>query len=117
MIFWEIAKRNIRIHMLRSTLAMLGIVIGVVAIASMGILGNSLVATVSESLSSVGDSVTVSPYSGGGGTGTGGGGIGGSSVNLKLSDQNFQQIKRVCGTERGNTGALDVGTHENGCWH
>jgi putative ABC transport system permease protein len=95
MIFWEIAKRNIRIHMLRSTLAMLGIVIGVVAIASMGILGNSLVATVSESLSSVGDSVTVSPYSGGGGTGPGGGGIGGSSVNLKLSDQNFQQIKRA----------------------
>jgi putative ABC transport system permease protein len=95
MIFWEIAKRNIRIHMLRSTLAMLGIVIGVVAIASMGILGNSLVATVSESLSSVGDSVTVSPYSGGGGFGPGGGGGGGSSVNLKLSDQNFQQIKRA----------------------
>ncbi len=93
MIFWEIAKRNIRIHMLRSTLAMLGIVIGVVAIASMGILGNSLVATVSESLSSVGDSVTVSPYSGGGG-GMGGGGSG-TSVNLKLSDQNFQQIKRA----------------------
>jgi putative ABC transport system permease protein len=95
MIFWEIAKRNIRLHMLRSTLAMLGIVIGVVAIASMGILGNSLVATVSESLSSVGDSVTVSPYSGGGGFGTGGGGGSGTSVNLKLSDQNFQQIKRA----------------------
>ena len=95
MIFWEIAKRNIRIHMLRSTLAMHGIVIGVVAIASMGILGNSLVATVSESLSSVGDSVIVSPYSGGGGFGMGGGGGGGSSVNLKLSDQNFQEIKRA----------------------
>ena len=95
MIFWEIAKRNIRTHMLRSTLAMLGIVIGVVAIASMGILGNSLVSTVSESLSSVGDSVTVSPYSGGGGFGPGGGMGGGSSVNLKLSDQNFQQIKRA----------------------
>jgi putative ABC transport system permease protein len=95
MIFWEIAKRNIRIHMLRSTLAMLGIVIGVVAIASMGILGNSLVATVSESLSSVGDSVIVSPYTGGGGGMMGGGGGGGSSVNLKLTDQNYQQIKRA----------------------
>ena len=96
MIFWEIAKRNLRIHMLRSTLAMLGIVIGVVAIASMGILGNSMVATVSESLSSVGDSVIVSPYSGGGaGLGPGGGGGGASSVNLKLSDQNYQQIKRA----------------------
>jgi putative ABC transport system permease protein len=94
MIFWEIAKRNIRIHMLRSTLAMLGIVIGVVAIASMGILGNSMVATVSESLSSVGDSVIVTPYSGSGGMGPGGGG-GSSSVSLKLSDNNYQQIKRV----------------------
>jgi putative ABC transport system permease protein len=96
MIFWEIAKRNIRIHMLRSTLAMLGIVIGVVAIASMGILGNSMVSMVSASLSSVGDSVIVTPYSGGGGgMGQGGGGGGSSSVSLKISDQNFQEIKRV----------------------
>jgi putative ABC transport system permease protein len=95
MIFWEIAKRNIRIHMLRSTLAMLGIVIGVVAIASMGILGNSMVSMVSESLSSVGDSVIVTPYSGGGGTGPGGGGGGSSSASLKITDQNFQEIKRV----------------------
>jgi len=94
MIFWEIAKRNIRIHMLRSTLAMLGIVIGVVAIASMGILGNSLVATVSDSLKSVGDSVIVTPYSGGGGGMMGGSG-GSSSASLKITDQNFLQIKRV----------------------
>ncbi|MGA2916929.1 ABC transporter permease [Methanoregula sp.] len=96
MIFWEIAKRNIRIHMLRSTLAMLGIVIGVVAIASMGILGNSLVSTVSDSLKSVGDSVIVTPYSGGGGgMGSGGGGGGSSSASLKITDQDYQQIKRV----------------------
>jgi len=96
-IFWEISKRNIRLHLLRSTLAMLGIVIGVVAIASMGILGNSMVATVSESLSSVGDSVIVTPYSGGGGEGPGGGGggPGASSTSLYLSDQNFQQIQRA----------------------
>jgi putative ABC transport system permease protein len=71
---------------------MLGIVIGVVAIASMGILGNSLVASVSDSLSSVGDSVIVTPYTGGGGFGGGGGS---SSASLKITDQNFQQIKRV----------------------
>ncbi len=92
MIFWEIAKRNIRINVLRSSLAMLGIVIGVVAIASMGILGNSLVASVADSLSSVGDSVIITPYSGGGGHSFG---SAGSSVNLKITDQNFQQIKRV----------------------
>ena len=92
MIFWEIAKRNIRINVLRSSLAMLGIVIGVVAIASMGILGNSLVASVADSLSSVGDNVIVTPYSGGGGSGFG---SAGSSESLKITDQNFQQIKRV----------------------
>jgi putative ABC transport system permease protein len=93
MIFWEIAKRNIRIHLLRSTLAMLGIVIGVVAIASMGILGNSLVLTVSDSLRTVGDSVIVTPHVGG--ISHGGFGGGGGSTSLTISEQDFQQIKRV----------------------
>jgi putative ABC transport system permease protein len=93
MIFWEIAKRNIRIHLLRSSLAMLGIVIGVVAIASMGILGNSLVLAVSDSLKTVGDSVIVTPHAGST-MGGFGGGAGGSS-SLRITDQNFQQIKRA----------------------
>ena len=93
MIFWEIAKRNIRIHLLRSSLAMLGIVIGVVAIASMGILGNSMVLSVSDSLKTVGDSVIVTPHAGGNARGFGGGG--GGSTSLTISDQDFQQIKRV----------------------
>ena len=93
MIFWEIAKRNIRIHMLRSALAMLGIVIGVVAIATMGILGNSMVLAVTDSLRTVGDSVIVTPHIGGGGMFGGGGGVG--SVDLKITEQNFQQIKRA----------------------
>jgi putative ABC transport system permease protein len=92
MIFWEIAKRNIRIHLLRSSLAMLGIVIGVVAIASMGILGNSLVLSVSDSLKTVGDSVIVTPHVGGNARGFGGGG---GSTSLTISEQDFQQIKRV----------------------
>jgi len=94
-IFWEISKRNIRLHMLRSSLAMLGIIIGVVAIGAMGILGNSMTQEISSSLSSVGDSVIVTPYSGGGGMGMGGGGGGGSSQNLYLTDQNYQQIQRA----------------------
>ena len=91
MIFWEIAKRNLRIHLLRSFLAMLGIVIGVVAISTMGILGNSMVLSVSDSLRTVGDSVIVTPHAGGGGHGFGGGG----STSLTISEQEFQQIKRV----------------------
>ena len=73
MIFWEIAKRNLRIHLLRSFLAMLGIVIGVVAISTMGILGNSMVLSVSDSLRTVGDSVIVTPHAGGSARGFGGG--------------------------------------------
>jgi len=92
-IFWEIAKRNIRLHLLRSTLAMLGIVIGVVAIASMGILGNSMVLAVSDSLRTVGDSVIVTPHVGGNPHGFGGG-IAGSS-SLTITEQNYLQIKRV----------------------
>ncbi|MCX6696759.1 MAG: ABC transporter permease [Methanoregula sp.] len=94
MIFWEIAKRNTRIHLLRSSLAMLGIVIGVVAIATMGILGNSMVLAVTDSLRTVGDSVIVTPHAGGGGMFRGGGTSGGSAT-LKITDQEFQQIQRA----------------------
>ncbi len=93
MIFWEIAKRNIKIHLLRSSLAMLGIVIGVVAIASMGILGNSLVLSVSDSLKTVGDSVIVTPHVGSTMGGFGGGAGGLSSISI--TEQNFEQIKRA----------------------
>jgi putative ABC transport system permease protein len=93
MIFLEIAKRNIRIHLLRSSLAMLGIIIGVVAIASMGILGNSMVLAVSDSLRTVGDSVIVTPHVGGNARGFGGGG--GGATSLSISEQDYLQIKRV----------------------
>ena len=90
MIFFNIAVRNVRLHFLRSSLAMLGIVIGVVAIASMGILGNSLVLSVSESLSQVGDNLIVTPHTGGMG------GFGGSTGGaIKISEQNFEEIKRA----------------------
>jgi putative ABC transport system permease protein len=95
MIFWEIAKRNIRLHLLRSTLAMLGIVIGVVAIASMGILGNSMVLAVSDSLRTVGDSVIVTPHFGVGSARGFGGGMGGGTSTLTITEQNYLQIKRV----------------------
>jgi len=92
MIFWEIAKRNVKIHMLRSFLAMLGIVIGVVTISTMGILGNSMILAVSDSLRSVGDSVIVTTHVSGNGSVFGGSG---GAANLKIIEQQFQQIKRV----------------------
>ncbi|MGC9436075.1 MAG: ABC transporter permease [Methanomicrobiales archaeon] len=91
MIFFEFAKRSIRLHWLRSTLAALGIIIGVVAISSMGMLGNSLTLSVTSTLSSVGDSVIVVPMlvSGGMGTSTGDAGI---------TERQVQQIERAVGT-------------------
>lgn len=95
MIFWEIAKRNIRLHLLRSILAMVGIVIGVVAISTMGILGNSIVLSVSSSLSTVGDSVIVTPHISSSGMGPGGGSQGQTSDNLLITEQRYQEIKRL----------------------
>jgi putative ABC transport system permease protein len=71
-LFFDFALRNVRLHWFRSLLAIIGIVIGVVAIVSMGILGNSLVLAISDSLSTVGDSVIITPHAGGmGGFGPG----------------------------------------------
>jgi putative ABC transport system permease protein len=93
MIFFQFAQRSIRLHFLRSLLAVIGIVIGVVAISSMGILGNSLVLSVSESLSDVGDTIVVFPHAGmGTGPGTGG------RVNDVITERQIQQISRAVGT-------------------
>jgi putative ABC transport system permease protein len=115
-IFFEFSKRNVRLHWFRSMLAMIGIIIGVVTIATMGILGNSLVLAISESLSSVGDSIIVSPHTGGGGFGGAGGG--GSTAQL-ITDRDVEQIRRAVapditipvytGSSRMKVGSKDTG--------
>ncbi len=72
-IFFQFALRNLRLHWLRSLLAMIGIIIGVVAITSMGILGSSLVLSISEDLTTVGDTIVFIPHAGGAQMGPGGG--------------------------------------------
>ena len=89
MIFFEFAKRNVRLHWLRSFLAVLGILIGVVTIATIGIIGNSLVLSVSDSLSSVGDTIVVSPSTGANM------GMGGGVTNEKITDRQVEQIRRA----------------------
>jgi putative ABC transport system permease protein len=86
--FFELARRNVRLHWLRSLLAILGIIIGVVTIVSMGILGNSLVLAISDSLSTVGDSIIVTPH-------VGGTGFGGGQSSTLLSDRDVEQIRRA----------------------
>ena len=100
--------------MLRSSLAMLGIIIGVVAIASMGILGNSMVQVVSASLSSVGDCVIVTPYSGGGGEWF----WRRWWRELGKPDAHRPELPadQTRGRpERGDSCSFDIGAHESGC--
>ncbi|WP_342679290.1 ABC transporter permease [Methanofollis sp. UBA420] len=91
MIFFEFARRNVRLHWLRSLLAVIGIVIGVAAIASMGILGNSLVLSISETLTDVGDTIVITPHTGGGN-----GPPGASSKGI--SDRQVTEIRRAVGS-------------------
>ncbi|MDD1713269.1 MAG: ABC transporter permease [Methanoregulaceae archaeon] len=91
MIFFEFARRNIRLHWFRSILAVLGILIGVVTISAMGILGNGIVLSISDSLSTVGDTIIVTPHAGGGGGGPGMGAV----SNQLITSRQLEQIKRA----------------------
>ena len=91
-IFFEFAKRSVRLHWLRSLLAVIGIVIGVAAIASMGMLGNSLVLSISESLSDVGDAIVI--YSHGGISQ----GPSSSTIDDKITKRMLKDIVRATGS-------------------
>lgn len=66
--FFSFAARNLRRHWIRSALSIIGIVIGVVAIASMGVMGNSINLLVANVITDVGDTVVVTPHTAFGGT-------------------------------------------------
>ncbi|MDN7012451.1 FtsX-like permease family protein [Methanoculleus sp. FWC-SCC3] len=62
MIFINLAVRNLKRHKVRSFLATVGIIIGVVAIASLGIMGSSFSTLVGGMVSDVSDTVLVTPH-------------------------------------------------------
>ncbi|WP_298668378.1 ABC transporter permease, partial [uncultured Methanofollis sp.] len=64
-IYMDLAKRNVRLHFLRSLLAVIGIVIGVFAITSMGIMGSALQVAVSGDLAEKGGQLSIYPSSSG----------------------------------------------------
>lgn len=68
-IVFAMALRNVKINYIRSILAATGITIGVIAIASMGMLGTNMTGSVKDQLSSMADKLSVSSYSGKGGAG------------------------------------------------
>ncbi|MBX0293619.1 ABC transporter permease [Haloarcula nitratireducens] len=59
----SLATRNLSRQRLRAALAALGIVIGVFAVVTLGLLGNALSAAATEELGGLGDQVIVSPAS------------------------------------------------------
>ncbi len=60
-IIFELSIRNLRLNFLRSLLAMIGIIIGVVAITSMGMTGAAFSADITSSLTGSTNSITVTP--------------------------------------------------------
>jgi putative ABC transport system permease protein len=115
-IIFVMAMRNVRINYLRSILAAIGITIGIISIACMGMLGTNMTGSVQDSLSSMADKLTVAPYSGkgmGGGGSPGGpggpggpppGGGGGESDNLTKSQ--YKSIEKI-----GNKYGYVYGVH------
>jgi len=105
----QLSIRSIRLHFLRSVLAALGIVIGVVAISSMGMMGANMTMSVTEQLSAMANVIVVRADTGGGGGFFGGGGPEGgggttvrkssSSTSTKdyLTKDNLDDISRAVG--------------------
>ena len=98
-IFVSLAARSVRRHLLRSLLAALGIVIGVIAITTLGIMGANLTLSVTAQLSRSANVITITPYTGGG-RGFGPGGGGDSSTNLNITQSQLQEITQVAGANQ-----------------
>lgn len=79
----ELARRNLKRQAVRTILAAIGIIIGVIAISSMGILGNSLKLSVTDSFSDIGDKIIVYPAPG----------------EDYITDKQVAQIKKVSNIE------------------
>lgn len=96
-IILQLSLRSIRLNFLRSLLAAIGIVIGVVAISSMGMMGANMTMSVTEELSAMANVLVVKASGGGGGGGFMGGGGGSSSSDDYIDKDQFDDIERVAG--------------------
>jgi len=96
-IILQLSIRSIRLNFLRSLLAAIGIVIGVVAISSMGMMGANMTMSVTEELSAMANVLVVKPGGGGGGGGFMGGGGGSSSSDDYIDKEQLADIERTAG--------------------
>lgn len=92
-VVFHLALRSIRVHFLRSVLAALGIVIGVVAISSMGMMGANMTLSVKDELSRMANVVVITAASGPDGGGFRG--PGGGATEKKVTEADFREIQRV----------------------
>jgi len=98
MIFLTFAVRNLRRHKVRSILATLGIVIGVFAIASLGVMGNSINLLATALISDVGDTIVITPH-----TAIGGAGFAGDPrtvVEATIPDTDVERIEKAAAGHR-----------------
>ena len=99
-IIFQLSVRSVRLHFLRSVLAALGIVIGVVAIASMGMMGANMTLSVTEELSSMANILVVRPdigFGGGGGDRPVMAGMSSSSTEEMITEDQFRDIEQIAG--------------------
>jgi putative ABC transport system permease protein len=82
-VYFQLAKRNLERKAARTILAAIGIIIGVVAISSMGILGNSLKVSVSNSFEDFRNEIIVFPAVG----------------ETAISENQVKQLDKVGGIE------------------
>ena len=115
-LIFQLAARSIRLNLLRSFLAALGIVIGVIAIAAMGMMGANMTLMVKDQMSEMGNVLTVTPDAGTGSSSFGGGGMGGgppggggdsssTDDDTYISTSMFKEITNAVG-ENGTVYAL-----------
>ncbi len=93
-ILLTLSVRSIRLNMLRSILSALGITIGVIAISAMGMLGANMTSVVSGQMSSMGNTMTVTAYTGGGG-GPGGMGGGSGDDDSYITEDQYDDIAQI----------------------
>ncbi len=94
MIIFQFAVRNLRRHWIRSFLSVIGIIIGVFAIASLGIMGNSLNILLANVITDVGDTLVISPHLA---VSTGISGDPRIIVEATISPEQVTEIERVAG--------------------
>ncbi|MEA1895564.1 MAG: ABC transporter permease [Euryarchaeota archaeon] len=83
--YLKLARRNLSRHTFRTILAVIGIVIGVIAISSLGILGNSLKLTAHEFIGDIGNELRVFP--------------GYESGETEITEKKYEEMQRIMGIE------------------